>query len=758
MGTRPVPDPRPRPQMPLALGVSRLALLRKCVETIETFDPKRTTVDAWVEDAEALKDKQLAEVEVKFIHQVFYGCNRYQKFLKLFVTSFMYKCPSTAQRTEQTQYMVLAYLLFFRLQELGVAEFRLFLSSGFASATALLDMLRFALSPEDLEKWVKMEWCKVFDVAYVENEIINKLQCFAPELQPLVDEVEFRATGSISSAEGAAPAKEKRRISPKPFNLTQPKPRLIPEPEVISREYKARPLPPPKPGLAVIEEDKKQRLEDEKARLAEKYNATDFQMSKTTNRDRDEKAKKEVEEAALRECTFAPEVQGMDYKRPLREAPVRATAAAVLREDALLKQKQAKEFQLLKDYERGLHDASEYNRWQTEMKEKDQQEEELRVQRRAVEMQLARDGAMEATESERRKKNIVAQAQRAEMKAQEEVRAQEDEAIFAEKQQFVEKVQQERENTRAAEASALKARADAAEAVRLELQAEAEKKKREDELEMERRKDIIRQIRAIERVPVERVKQLDPSEQPCQGLLEEMSLAELRDRLKFEEARRAKEVEDKRAMQLQKKAEKQKELDEKTETLAKIRERAKAEASERREQAERKQQEQKELAARHRDKLTEEVAMKIQLNKQKKREEELRLRKELKDIAAKRQFLVADARKVEAQMHQNMHLGLEREAKARQLALLEEQKNDLLIHARDASQRALNRQRDQDDYRTMQADADARVRRAKSADTAIKEDIAKSASMARAAQKNHERKLAADIGHGSSKYTRRLPA
>merc|ERR1712187_760434 len=114
-----------------------------------------------------------------------------------------------------------------------------------------------------------------------------------------------------------------------------------------------------------------------------------------------------------------------------------------------------------------------------------------------------------------------------------------------------------------------------------EKKAEKERKEREDAHEMERKKDIIRQIRALEKVPVERFSKFDAAEPPCQGLLEEMSLAELRERIKIMEANQRKELEDKRERQLEKKMEKQQELAEKAETLAKIRDRAKEEANQR---------------------------------------------------------------------------------------------------------------------------------------------------------------------------------
>ena len=55
--------------------------------------------------------------------------------------------------------------------------------------------------------------------------------------------------------------REKKKTEFKPFNLTKPKPKMIPAPEVIKREVKARPMPSNfnKKTLADIENDKKQR-------------------------------------------------------------------------------------------------------------------------------------------------------------------------------------------------------------------------------------------------------------------------------------------------------------------------------------------------------------------------------------------------------------------------------------------------------------------------------------------------------------------
>merc|ERR1712083_88884 len=122
----------------------------------------------------------------------------------------------------------------------------------------------------------------------------------------------------------------------------------------------------------------------------------------------------------------------------------------------------------------------EYNRWQDKMKQKDHEEEEKRVRQRMVEMQLAREGAIEAYESEVQKKNIKAQHQRGELEIDLELKRRDHAVELENKQVLVKETQEERVNARLAEEEVIKARADHAEEIRKEKQAEVERKRRED--------------------------------------------------------------------------------------------------------------------------------------------------------------------------------------------------------------------------------------------------------------------------------------
>merc|ERR1712188_118940 len=107
----------------------------------------------------------------------------------------------------------------------------------------------------------------------------------------------------------------------------------------------------------------------------------------------------------------------------------------------------------------------------------------------------------------------------------------------------------ERELARQAEEEKIRENQHRADQMRKDLELEAERRRKEEEQEMEKKRDLIRQIRAMEKVPVDKTKPFDPSEPPNQGYMEEMSLAELRERLEMVKSIRTQELEDKRERQ-----------------------------------------------------------------------------------------------------------------------------------------------------------------------------------------------------------------
>ena len=94
-----------------------------------------------------------------------------------------------------------------------------------------------------------------------------------------------------------------------------------------------------------------------------------------------------------------------DFDR--KEANVKLNAAAILREGQLLKKKEDEEARVMKAFEMNLRDETEFNRWFAEMKERDQVELIEHMQKKKIEMELAREEAIAAREANLRQNQIL---------------------------------------------------------------------------------------------------------------------------------------------------------------------------------------------------------------------------------------------------------------------------------------------------------------------------------------------------------------
>ena len=148
--------------------------------------------------------------------------------------------------------------------------------------------------------------------------------------------------------------------------------RLIPEPEHhLLKDLTAHAVPDlNKTSLAQIEEVRQKQLVEEQAKVAAKYSSADEFTFETAYR-RDHAANREelqqqAESRWMAECTFQP--QQVKRIMPADDAQVRQNVASVLREDARLRQTMNKEYELLKQYEAELHDASGFYEWQDKMR------------------------------------------------------------------------------------------------------------------------------------------------------------------------------------------------------------------------------------------------------------------------------------------------------------------------------------------------------------------------------------------------------
>jgi hypothetical protein len=236
------------------------------------------------------------------------------------------------------------------------------------------------------------------------------------------------------------------------------------------------------------------------------------------------------------------------------------------------------------------------------------------------------------------------------------------------------------------------------------VQAAAQRQKEE-----ERRADLIKQIRAIELVPRKRETKLDPTYTPHLGLLEEMSLAELRERLLVVEEQQQEEELQRRAKIKTEKQEKDAALAQRAGRLVEMRERAAAEASAKRRQAKAEVR----SAAEARVERLADAQLKVQETIETKRaarlQKEAELALELKRIRIKNQFLEADKEAVERKKWESQQAGEQREIMDQQRTKQEAAQAHLAIYDQETRQRLQNVQREREAHEAFLKEYEAHI-------------------------------------------------
>ena len=269
-------------------------------------------------------------------------------------------------------YQIFAYLSFFRLDELSPADYRKLVMSQ--EAQKMHVFMQFAFNAETLREWLREPWMSLYDFSYIDEKIIGGVERNLPAVAEIIKSVERRATGKVTSAlsvssmqestaggltetalsahdtrmsemvsDGGVEEQKAKPTEFKPFNLTKPKPKMIPPPEQIKREIKARPVPANmnKKTLADIENDKKQRRNATINAIKGEYEANVKKRFPLATEGRPTinkfaRVQDEVEEQIVRELKFEGTKPRKMPNFDKNEANVKLNVAALKREKHLI--------------------------------------------------------------------------------------------------------------------------------------------------------------------------------------------------------------------------------------------------------------------------------------------------------------------------------------------------------------------------------------------------------------------------------------
>ena len=568
------------------------------------------------------------------------------------------------------------------------------------------ELFTYLFDEDVLKNKLREKWIKLYDFNFVDKDIIGGLLTTKKNISDLLTFVYNKATASnlpvdekekeVSvnppsvapsttlktktkgeerkdekyQKEETKPKTNKKVTIPVPFNLSENKPRILQEPMAISNQVKMKLLPLAnykKTSLKDIEEKRKEQLKIIKNNILEKYKkAKGFELETEKRPTNLEKIKAEVDEKSEAAKQF-----NNKYMNPIKdfskcEADVRYNEAAIIREEYLIDKKNKEEEAALNKILVEKKDSKEFERWQSEMKIKDDIIKMQEIEKRKLELELNREVA--STYMQRRiQKN---QLKAAEHKKQELInmkkKAEEKAEDIKQKKEVIKEIHKEQENVAKQKAQKKKENQELyknrkKEYNELNLIAQEEKK-----ILLERRDDLIRQIRELEKLPIRRTTGFDPTETPGYGLLEEMSLVELRERLALQKRMHLDEIKSKKEENKLRMQERADELVNKAQIIQENRDRLRN-----MKEIERKAKKDAIIAEKarikaQREKSLFEVKQKIENKKQKlKREDEI-FQKKIREIKLQRQFLQLGRDAVEFKQFKQIEDGVERKINDRQ--------------------------------------------------------------------------------------------
>jgi len=319
----------------------------------------------------------------------------------------------------------------------------------------------------------------------------------------------------------------------------------------ITNHPKFTPLPLinyQKTSLKEIEKERKERLEIIKKNIIERTQKDrNIYALESDNRPKNlEKIKEEVENEIQKTLQF-----NNKYCVPLKDfskfnGDVKYNETAIIREEYLIDKKNKEEEAALKKILIEKKDSKEFDRWVSEMKIRDDILKMQEIDKRKLELDLNREIATNYYQIRKNRNQLKA----AEHKQQERLNLQKKEEEKKEdiknKKYVIKEIKKGQENAMKNKIKLINDNQELYKNRKKEMNELNLMAKEEKKIFDERRDDLIRQIRELEKLPIKRQHGFDPTETPGYGLLEEMSLVELKERLALQQKMLSDEINSKK--------------------------------------------------------------------------------------------------------------------------------------------------------------------------------------------------------------------
>ena len=316
------------------------------------------------------------------------------------------------------------------------------------------------------------------------------------------------------------------------------KPRILKEPLHISNTIKALPIPKNLKSISLekIEKERNKRLNFLKQNIIERTEKDRKMLKLETENIKNniDKIRNLEEQKLKKELKF-----NKVFTNPMKDfdkykADVKYNEAAILKEEFLLDKKNKEEENELNRILIEKKDRKEFDRWVNEMKIKDDIERLEKIDKRKIELMLNREISFNYYNIKKNKNNKIYTEQKNIEKMNSEKIKEDKEEEIKDKKNVVEKIKKEEMDAILKKIKLIQKNKNIYRNRKKELEELNLINSEEIKMNINKRNDMISQIRTLERIPKKRETGFDPTETPGYGLLGEMSLAELRERLELQ--------------------------------------------------------------------------------------------------------------------------------------------------------------------------------------------------------------------------------
>ncbi|XP_065184709.1 cilia- and flagella-associated protein 99-like [Sycon ciliatum] len=533
--------------------------LRICTDVAATFE-RQTPVERDMEKvlSDQLALSQLSSAERSIVH----GCGkfyeRHRPAMNAVVDTFYtLEAGRLASRADYFMYIALLAIV---LDHCGKTSFEYF--QKIVATTRPYKTMKFLAEiflMGDDENWLESVLCRHFDEQYVAESLMPALEEWKTSGQGVAKKMQEEQDRSHKSVHHSTKATVPTK--PEPFNLTQPRPR----PTMVADQYEKRSYCNPVPasthatkfvlvnakskGIAGAQEGAfrvKTSVGSDLHRPA-KQSSTTKDVGKSSARDvrkngkaggnigrvaeasSQSKPKEGWTNVTTRDVPANFKAQKIPNLNP--EHPVKSTAASIMRSGALAMRREKEQAKKFADLAAGGVDDEGFQRLMMEKEAQELHQRLTDIEKKHLEGLLSFEQAVIAQETLKLDRHHLADTLKAESEEllhQMALKRMEEEE---EMRRIVDTILEGHEHAREAR---VKLEQDNKEVVKKFSQENEEllqKAKEEAEAERKRRVDLIMQIRAMESVPVERFKEFDRLTSGDHGLLIEMSVAGLQERL-----------------------------------------------------------------------------------------------------------------------------------------------------------------------------------------------------------------------------------